>query len=98
MKKVISLILSALLVMSMLAGCDLLLDPTNPTEPTEDPNAAIREYMNADMTALEVVHEMGNGTNLGNTMEACDTNVGSIYSYNPGYYETLWGQPVTTKE
>ena len=98
MKKIIHLILSVLLVVSMLAGCEFLTNPSDPTNPTEDPDAAIREYMNADMTALEAVHEMGNGTNLGNTMEACDTNVGSIYSYNPGYYETLWGQPVTTKE
>lgn len=74
--------------------------PTEP-QPTEPPvvdDTAVKEFMNADLTALEVVHEMGNGTNLGNTMEACDTNVGSKYSYNPSYYETSWGQPITTKE
>lgn len=55
-------------------------------------------YMRTELTALELVHLMGNGTNLGNTMEACDTNVGSMYSYNPSHYEIGWGQPVTTQE
>lgn len=49
------------------------------------------------MTAQDVVREMGNGINLGNTFEA----------YNHGYYvaggdpttsENTWGQPTTTKE
>ena len=106
MKKTISLILAMLLMLGLLAGCGGQEEPTTtastqgtePTEPTADPEAAIKEFMKADMTALEAVHEMGNGTNLGNTMEACDTNVGSVYSYNPSYYETLWNQPITTQE
>lgn len=55
-------------------------------------------YMREDMTAVELVHLMGNGTNLGNTMEACNTNIGSVYSYDPSYYEKSWGQPITTQE
>lgn len=55
-------------------------------------------YMREDLTALELVHLMGNGTNLGNTMEACDTGVGSSYMDDPAYYEVLWGQPITTQE
>ena len=113
MKKIISLILSMILLLGLLAGCMEpsptgipTNDPTDPTpaptEPTPAPTqvdmSAIYEYMRGDLTALKAVHEMGNGTNLGNTMEACDTNIGSIYSYNPSYYETSWGQPITTKE
>ena len=54
-------------------------------------------YMRADLTAIELTSLMGNGINLGNTMEAfgrrelgLDEPVSS--------YETFWGQPVTTQE
>ncbi len=49
------------------------------------------------LTAIEVAKLMGNGINLGNTMEAyghLEPGVGQ----DPTVYETLWGQPVTTKE
>ena len=106
MKKIICLLLSLCLISGLLAACgngnDTTASSTSSTDasiqPTENDLSAVYEYMNGDMTALEVVHEMGNGTNLGNTMEACDTNIGSIYSYNPSYYETCWGQPITTQE
>ena len=42
---------------------------------------------------------MGNGTNLGNTFEACDNGYrGGNVTEDTSYYETLWGQPVTTPE
>lgn len=50
-----------------------------------------------NLTAIEVTRLMGNGINLGNTMEAygrsalgTDADISS--------YETYWGQPVTTQE
>lgn len=45
-------------------------------------------------TAKQIAAEMGNGINLGNTMEATCT-----WSSNPSVkdFETAWGQPVTTK-
>ncbi len=102
MKKLLCLILATVLCIGLFAGCqeepapvqtDDVPQDTVPTEPAEDYSAMMPE-----LTALELVHLMGNGTNLGNTMEACDTNIGSKYSYNPSYYETSWGQPLTTKE
>ncbi|MDE5894153.1 MAG: glycoside hydrolase family 5 protein, partial [Acetatifactor sp.] len=49
------------------------------------------------LTALEVAELMGNGINLGNTMEAYGR--GSLgTSADPTRYETCWGQPVTTQE
>ncbi len=54
-------------------------------------------YMRPELTSLELVKLMGNGTNLGNTMEACNTNEGRI-TERTSYYETMWGQPVTTQE
>ena len=59
--------------------------------------ASAEEAAPAD--ALEMTRRMGNGTNLGNTLEAC--NNGAQYGNttdDPTYYETLWGQPVTTPE
>lgn len=46
-------------------------------------------------TAIEIAEDMGNGINLGNTMEALNT-----WTQNPGVtdFETAWGQPVTTRE
>ncbi len=67
-------------------------------EVTEKTSDETGDDMNTSLTALELVHLMGNGENLGNTMEACDTGLGSVYSANPSYYETSWGQPITTRE
>jgi endoglucanase len=49
-----------------------------------------------DLTALELSYLMGNGINLGNTMEAVNTALG--YGKDTSFYETCWGQPVTTQE
>lgn len=50
----------------------------------------------ADLTSVELADLMGNGINLGNTMEAyghLEPGIGAEVSE----YETLWGQPVTTE-
>lgn len=52
--------------------------------------------MREGLTALEATRLMGNGINLGNTLEACDNNVG-IKTSAPLSYETYWGQPKTTQ-
>ena len=53
----------------------------------------------APSTSLEMTRRMGNGINLGNTMEACNNGKsGGMTSEDPKYYETYWGQPVTTPE
>ena len=54
-------------------------------------------YMRTELTSLELVTLMGNGINLGNTMEAYGRAVyGTTASVSS--YETYWGQPVTTQE
>lgn len=51
----------------------------------------------ADMTALEVSKLMGNGINLGNTMESGSRDkLGTEAAIK--LYETNWGQPVTTAD
>ncbi len=67
--------------------------------PTEEPGVPDGEKyeMDAELTALELVTLMGNGINLGNTMEAYGR---ASFGPNlaPGVYEKFWGQPITTKE
>ena len=50
-----------------------------------------------DLTALELSRLMGNGINLGNTMEAYGRPELGINA-DTSKYETFWGQPVTTEE
>ncbi len=53
----------------------------------------------APADALEMGRRMGNGINLGNAMEACNNGkLGGNTTENPRFYETYWGQPVTTPE
>ena len=62
----------------------------------EEPEAVDNGVMREGLTALEATRLMGNGINLGNTLEACDNNVG-IKTNTPLSYETHWGQPKTTQ-
>ena len=54
--------------------------------------------MREGLTALELTRLMGNGTNLGNTFEACDTSRPYSPGRDPKTYEVSWGAPVTTQE
>jgi len=64
-------------------------------EPTVAQSPTLQRIANA--TSLEMVRHMGLGINLGNTMEACDSN-NRIPNRDPSVYETMWGQPITTQE
>lgn len=50
-----------------------------------------------DLTSLEVIRLMGNGINLGNTLEAY-AHSSYLNGSNPDGFETGWGQPYTTPE
>lgn len=99
MKKLISLLLLVSLCCGLLAGCKPE-EPAQPSTAAPSPTESkpVEDPMRPELTALELVHMMGNGTNLGNTMEACDTAIGSAFKDDPTYYETSWGQPQTTEE
>ena len=48
----------------------------------------------AVLSAVEMTRRMGNGINLGNTLEACNSGAqGGMVSEDPHFYETSWGQP-----
>lgn len=79
-------------------------DSTTQDSTNEDEQKATEPVVTGDdgtvreeLTALEVAELMGNGTNLGNTMEAYGhAELGTTADVSD--YETLWGQPVTTQE
>ncbi|MDR2570166.1 MAG: glycoside hydrolase family 5 protein [Oscillospiraceae bacterium] len=50
-----------------------------------------------NITSPEMARLLGNGINLGNTMEACNAN-NRIPNLETDVYETMWGNPVTTQE
>lgn len=86
MKKRFLHLFSLMLAVLMLIPC------VGSAEEAAVDNGVMRE----GLTALEATRLMGNGINLGNTLEACDNNVG-IKTNTPLSYETHWGQPKTTQ-
>ncbi len=106
--RVLTYLLMLVLLVLTLAGCkskDKDVDNTAasatpaitqaPIPTTIDTQAT--DNMREDLTSLELVNLMGNGINLGNTMEAyghIDLGINADVSK----YETFWGQPVTTPE
>ncbi len=56
------------------------------------------EKPNSNKTAQEVISEMGAGWNLGNALDSTNYQKEFLNSKkNISYYETLWGNPITTK-
>ncbi|MFT3950563.1 MAG: glycoside hydrolase family 5 protein [Oscillospiraceae bacterium] len=76
----------------LLTGC--AGDDTSTPTKNNAPQATSGE-MRSDLTASELVTLMGNGVNLGNTMEAYGHSANN--SQAPSHFETLWGQPITTQ-
>lgn len=101
-KRLLSLLLVCVLGLGMVACGDNTGNSEN--SGTENDNTGASEDngsegeltgIRKELTATEVVKLMGNGINLGNTMEACDTALGPDKPVST--YETKWGQPVTTQ-
>ncbi len=104
--KVLYFVLASIVICTMiLAGCTKQpeSEPAAETESfpetTEAPVAEESDYESylKGLNALEVADLMGNGTNLGNTMEAYGHTTEGI-NQDVSVYETLWGQPITTPE
>ncbi len=101
-----------LVMVAVMAGCsgkgkkaDIPATPDITAAPSKAPGALDNTSSasqnpansNTGVTSLELAGLMGNGINLGNTMEAYgrpSLGVGAAVSA----YETFWGQPVTTRE
>ena len=80
---------------ALLAGCGKGSDSSSKAE--EGAKTSDDGSINKDLTATELARLLGNGTNLGNTMEAYGHKSYSADT-DPESFETLWGQPVTTEE
>lgn len=103
MKKIISLLTTIFVLCSVLQAApfvfgyteDFSIKVTVPKTASTIKKKA--DKMEKNMTALELTEKMGNGINLGNTMEAYRGWNGNTQK-NPKSYETQWGQPETNSE
>lgn len=109
-KKTIASVTALFLAASMLGGCaggnassgdtassgasgdSAATSAAESSEPDADAEADIKA-----MTSLDMIRAMGNGINLGNTLEAYNHN-GYLAGADPDGFETGWGQPYTTAE
>ncbi|MCR4840775.1 MAG: glycoside hydrolase family 5 protein [Lachnospiraceae bacterium] len=111
MKKLFRSLLSVSLVLAMvlsLCACGKKSDKANGTNSngSGDKKEESTASPYASMNSIEFAAAMGNGTNLGNTFESTGgernfsalavSDMTKTVSINAA--ETLWGQPVTTKE
>lgn len=110
-KSLLALLLAVVMLCTAFAGCskktdsdapaaDVVVDPDAPAQAHESANGIMTTdngVMRTELTSVELAHIMGNGINLGNTMEACDNNTGHVTD-DTTYYERYWGAPITTQE
>lgn len=104
--KILSSAAAFMLAAAMFAGCGKK-DVSDNTETTSDSmqTTAAESSDTADtaddpiknMTSLEMIRAMGNGINLGNTLEAYN-HQSYLGGGNPDGFETVWGQPYTAPE
>lgn len=89
---------AGLLSLSMLlCGCDKNKDSSGGESAGGDgASISLTEEKN-ELTSLEVIRLMGNGINLGNTLEAY-AHTSYINGGDPTDFEATWGQPLTTAE
>ncbi len=89
-----------MLSVSVLSGCDSqggTDSGTATTTTTQSSGQPSDDSEKNELTATEVIKLMGNGINLGNTMEAYN-HQGYLNGQNPVNFENAWGQPTTTQE
>lgn len=92
LKKILGLVLALTCSIGCFTACG---SSDEPKDETPKDNTAGAKYK--ELNAIEFTEIMGNGINLGNTMEAYGHNSFGTSSATT-VYETAWGMPVTTKE
>lgn len=86
-KRTVGLLAACSMMLGLLSGCG-----------SDGNNGDSGNQTEADgVTAIELADLMGNGINLGNTMEAYGRAIFGVGA-DVSSYETAWGQPVTTQE
>ncbi len=95
-KRILSTMLICTMSMSLFTACNK--DNKKESEGSNNKTENVtKDNYPLNLTALEATAHMGNGINLGNTLESYGHSSLGIKS-NMIAYETAWGQPVTTKE
>ena len=94
-KKLFKRILSTMLICTMSMSLFTACNDKNKTD--NEKKTDVTDTYPLNLTALEATTHMGNGINLGNTLESYGHASLGIKA-NMIAYETAWGQPVTTKE
>ena len=105
--KFLSTLCAAVVMSTALAACDNSDSSSSASEGSvqnestsseaENTVSAAAAEITTDMTALELCKVMGNGINLGNTMEAYGHNSYVKGEADPTDCEHNWGQPTTSK-
>lgn len=111
--RILAIICVFAMMLTLLAtGCTDTGSAVSPSDASQGGDAPAREahlsangietmdngVMREELTSLELVEIMGNGTNLGNTMEATDSNTKNHTAKPISQLETMWGAPETTQE
>ncbi len=96
-KALASVVLAMSLMFSGCAGSNTSSDGSQTSDGTVSDGGEVNSDApeGNNLTSLEVVRLMGNGINLGNTLEAAN-HKGYLNGMNPADMETGWGQPYTT--
>lgn len=109
--KTLSSVTALFLAASMLAGCGNSGSTKSNIEETSAAEVSVSEIEASaaeesvpdeeeairKMTSLDMIRAMGNGINLGNTLEAYNHS-SYVGGADPDGFETVWGQPYTTAE
>lgn len=97
-KRIWAIIVVGMMTLGLMAGCqknDSTGQSQENTTTENSQNSSNDPYANT--TSIEITRLMGNGINLGNTMEAYGRGQYGTKA-NVSVYEGFWGQPITTKE
>lgn len=96
LKQIIAAAVCAVMTIAC-AGCTKDTPSSQPDAPESAPSQDAPAGEENDLTSLEVIRLMGNGINLGNTLEAY-AHWNYLSGSDPTSAETVWGQPKTTAE
>ena len=85
---------AALALAMLLGGC---AKTSGGSDASDASGSAAQDDGSNDVTSIEMIRLMGNGINLGNTLEAY-AHQNYLNGADPADAETAWGQPITTPE
>ena len=91
---------AALALAMLLGGCAKTnggSDASGASGASDASGSAAQDDGSNDVTSIEMIRLMGNGINLGNTLEAY-AHQNYLNGADPADAETAWGQPITTPE